>query len=108
LPDGRQLYLECRGEGSPTVIFEAGSGNAADLWSALESGYLTTNQPDLIIDAVRAVVDAVRRGDLQVAPEDLAQTGRTTWLLVTTAAALSLIGTGLLVTVRWRKRSPNV
>jgi pimeloyl-ACP methyl ester carboxylesterase len=30
---GRSLYLECRGEGSPTVILEAGAGARADVWS---------------------------------------------------------------------------
>jgi pimeloyl-ACP methyl ester carboxylesterase len=30
---GRRLYLECRGRGNPTVVFEAGSGNGADVWS---------------------------------------------------------------------------
>jgi pimeloyl-ACP methyl ester carboxylesterase len=32
---GRSLYLECRGEGSPTVILEAGAGNDADIWDAI-------------------------------------------------------------------------
>jgi pimeloyl-ACP methyl ester carboxylesterase len=30
---GRKLYLECRGEGSPTVILVAGAGGRADVWS---------------------------------------------------------------------------
>jgi pimeloyl-ACP methyl ester carboxylesterase len=30
---GRQLYLECRGTGSPTVVLEAGAGDRADIWS---------------------------------------------------------------------------
>jgi pimeloyl-ACP methyl ester carboxylesterase len=29
------MYLECRGEGSPTVILEAGAGNNADVWDAI-------------------------------------------------------------------------
>src|SRR3954470_4937719 len=29
---GRRLWLECRGQGSPTVILEAGAGNDADTW----------------------------------------------------------------------------
>jgi pimeloyl-ACP methyl ester carboxylesterase len=29
---GREMYLMCRGEGSPTVILEAGAGNDADTW----------------------------------------------------------------------------
>ena len=30
---GRSLYLECRGEGSPTVILEAGLDGRGDVWS---------------------------------------------------------------------------
>ncbi|MCD6029167.1 MAG: hypothetical protein K0S78_1341, partial [Thermomicrobiales bacterium] len=30
---GRNLYLECRGEGSPTVILESGAGGRADVWT---------------------------------------------------------------------------
>jgi pimeloyl-ACP methyl ester carboxylesterase len=30
---GRQIYLECRGTGSPTVVLVSGLGNAADVWS---------------------------------------------------------------------------
>ena len=32
LPNGRVLYLECRGEGRPTVILESGLRNRADIW----------------------------------------------------------------------------
>jgi CubicO group peptidase (beta-lactamase class C family)/pimeloyl-ACP methyl ester carboxylesterase len=32
--NGRKIYLECRGAGSPTVIFESGYRNDADIWSA--------------------------------------------------------------------------
>ena len=37
--DGRALYLECQGEGSPTVILEAGDGSGTEEWSLV--------QPDL-------------------------------------------------------------
>jgi pimeloyl-ACP methyl ester carboxylesterase len=30
---GRRLYLECRGTGSPTVVFEAGYRDRGDIWS---------------------------------------------------------------------------
>ena len=30
--DGRQIYVECRGEGSPTVVLIAGKGNGAEDW----------------------------------------------------------------------------
>ena len=38
LPAGRHVYLECRGEGSPTVILESGGGLAASQWSVLAPG----------------------------------------------------------------------
>ena len=31
--DGRKMYLECRGEGSPTVVLISGKGDRADIWS---------------------------------------------------------------------------
>jgi pimeloyl-ACP methyl ester carboxylesterase len=33
--DGRTMYLMCRGQGSPTVILEAGAGNDADTWDTI-------------------------------------------------------------------------
>ena len=30
---GREVYMECRGKGSPTVVLVSGLGNAADIWS---------------------------------------------------------------------------
>lgn len=30
---GRKMYLECRGSGSPTVVFISGRSNRADIWS---------------------------------------------------------------------------
>lgn len=36
LPDGRRLALYCEGEGAPTVLFEAGAGNSAVIWSKVQ------------------------------------------------------------------------
>jgi hypothetical protein len=33
---GRQLYLACKGSGSPPVILEAGAGSNGDVWSIVE------------------------------------------------------------------------
>jgi len=30
---GRQMYMECQGEGSPTVVFVSGGGDRAETWS---------------------------------------------------------------------------
>jgi pimeloyl-ACP methyl ester carboxylesterase len=32
IPDGRHMYLECHGAGSPTVVFEAGLRGRGDFW----------------------------------------------------------------------------
>jgi pimeloyl-ACP methyl ester carboxylesterase len=36
--DGREVYLDCRGAGSPTVILEAGFGSGAGSWGAVLDG----------------------------------------------------------------------
>ncbi len=38
MPDGRRLYLECHGIGSPTVVFEAGLRSRGDTWFYSSSG----------------------------------------------------------------------
>ncbi|MDN5916058.1 MAG: alpha/beta hydrolase [Pseudonocardia sp.] len=35
--DGRTLYLECMGTGSPTVTLQSGYGNAGDIWSLTDT-----------------------------------------------------------------------
>ena len=35
--DGRKLFLECQGSGSPTVILQSGFGNAGDIWSVTDT-----------------------------------------------------------------------
>ena len=36
--DGRAVYLDCRGSGSPTIVLEAGYGGGADGWGTLIDG----------------------------------------------------------------------
>lgn len=38
LPSGRRVYVECEGQGEPTVVFVSGGGLAADEWNALAPG----------------------------------------------------------------------
>jgi pimeloyl-ACP methyl ester carboxylesterase len=38
IPGGRSLYLECRGSGYPTVIFEAGLRSRGDVWTGSRQG----------------------------------------------------------------------
>lgn len=35
---GRSIYLDCRGEGSPTILLEAGMGGGADGWGTVLDG----------------------------------------------------------------------
>ena len=35
---GRQIYMECSGTGSPTVVLESGLRDAADVWSMSSAG----------------------------------------------------------------------
>ena len=35
---GRTLFLECRGEGHPTVVLEAGTGDLGAIWSRAPTG----------------------------------------------------------------------
>ena len=41
---GRSLYLDCRGEGSPTVVLEAGMGSGAGSWSTVFGELATTTR----------------------------------------------------------------
>jgi pimeloyl-ACP methyl ester carboxylesterase len=41
---GRQLYLNCRGSGSPTVFIVPGKGNAAEVWSVVLPTVATTTR----------------------------------------------------------------
>jgi len=36
LPDGRRVYVSCQGQGSPTVILEAGFGATSQAWSRVQ------------------------------------------------------------------------
>jgi pimeloyl-ACP methyl ester carboxylesterase len=36
--DGREIYLECHGNGSPTVVLVSGLGDSAEVWSMPPSG----------------------------------------------------------------------
>jgi hypothetical protein len=38
LAQGRELYLECRGQGKPTVILVSGYPNRGNVWSQLDPG----------------------------------------------------------------------
>jgi pimeloyl-ACP methyl ester carboxylesterase len=41
---GRALYLDCRGQGSPTIVLEAGMGDGARGWSPVIGGLAATSR----------------------------------------------------------------
>jgi len=41
---GRTLYLDCRGQGIPTVVLEAGAGSGASTWSAVHDELAATTR----------------------------------------------------------------
>ena len=41
---GRSLYIECRGEGSPTIVLEAGMGGGVSSWAPVIDGLATTTR----------------------------------------------------------------
>ena len=41
---GRMLYLDCRGEGAPTIVLEAGSGTDSATWSAVHDPLAATTR----------------------------------------------------------------
>jgi pimeloyl-ACP methyl ester carboxylesterase len=63
--------------------------------------YIQSAQPELVIKAVDAVVEAVRRGDTRLRPGALAGTGTTSWILV--AVASFLVALGLVLSVSSRR-----
>lgn len=73
---GRSLYLECRGQGSPTVILEAGLDGRSDVWSRdnlRPSGERTMVQPG--VAAFTRVCAYDRPGTLSEVNPDLEPDG---------------------------------
>lgn len=63
---------------------------------ATDSGhYIWLSQPEFVIDATRAVIDAVRRGETQLGPGELAVSGSASWVLVAIASTLTALGLAL-------------
>ena len=55
--DGRELYLECRGSGSPTVVLISGTGGAADEWMSIAD----PADPSALIPSDQSVFDQLAR-----------------------------------------------
>jgi pimeloyl-ACP methyl ester carboxylesterase len=68
---------------------------ARQIIAANSGHYIQLDRPQLVIDATRAVVDAVRNGATQLGPAELANTGSPSWALVAVASMLTLFGLAL-------------
>jgi len=42
--NGRSIYLDCRGQGSPTVLLESGMGDGAGAWSSVQDAAAATTR----------------------------------------------------------------
>lgn len=67
----RSLYLDCRGEGRPTVVLEAGSGADSSTWSAVLDALAATTRTCAYDRAGRARSDPTERRTLKDAAAEL-------------------------------------
>ena len=92
LPNGRRIYLECHGRGSPTVMLEGGLHATADVWSLPEDP--SQAQPTVLPTlAATTRVCAYDRPGTAIGPENLSRSDpvrmpRTTGAMVTDLRAL--------------------
>jgi pimeloyl-ACP methyl ester carboxylesterase len=67
----RELYLDCRGNGRPTVVLEAGSGADSSTWSAVLDALAATTRTCAYDRAGRARSDPTERRTLRDAGAEL-------------------------------------
>lgn len=67
----RELYLDCRGEGQPTVVLEAGSGADSSSWSAVLDALAETTRTCAYDRAGRGRSDPIERHTLSHAAAEL-------------------------------------
>ena len=69
--DGHSLYLDCRGQGSPTIVLEAGSGADSATWSAVIGPMAETTRTCTYDRAGRGRSDPTGRRTLRDAAAEL-------------------------------------
>ena len=67
--DGRSLYLECRGSGSPTVLLEAGLRNRGDIWNVSDASGGDAGSVFPVISSRTRVCEYDRPGTVRAADE---------------------------------------
>lgn len=79
LADGREIFFECRGSGSPTVVLESGYHDSSDLWSETDA-----TPPAPAVDAFTQIASFTRvcrydrPGTLRYVGNEPTLTGRST------------------------------
>lgn len=68
----RSLYLDCRGDGQPTVVLEAGMGSDSSTWSAVQDELATTTRTCAYDRAGRGRSDPIETHTLSHAAAELA------------------------------------
>jgi pimeloyl-ACP methyl ester carboxylesterase len=68
---GRSMYLDCRGQGQPTVVLEAGSGSSSATWAAVIDPIAETTRTCAYDRAGRGRSDSTERHTLNEAPAEL-------------------------------------
>jgi pimeloyl-ACP methyl ester carboxylesterase len=68
---GRFLYLDCRGQGQPTVVLEAGSGSSSATWAAVIDAIAETTRTCAYDRAGRGRSDSTERHTLADAGAEL-------------------------------------
>ena len=68
---GRSIYLDCRGEGSPTIVLEAGMGSGADAWGTVLDGLASVSRTCAYDRPGRGSSDARGRHTLMDTATDL-------------------------------------
>ena len=67
----RELYLDCRGQGQPTVVLEAGSGSDSSTWSVVLDALAETTRTCAYDRAGRGRSDPIERHTLSHAAAEL-------------------------------------
>ena len=109
---GRSLYLDCRGEGSPTVVLEAGMGSGRRAWAPVLDALAATTRTCAYDRAGRGSSDPRGRhtladtaDDLRVAARDRRRDGAVHRWSATRSAATTSGCSPIDTATRWRASS---
>ena len=73
IANGRALYIDCRGSGSPTLVLEGGMGADSSTWSAVHDGLAALTRTCAYDRTGRGRSDGGSAGDLQGMSSELSE-----------------------------------